>query len=248
MVSTGGFDTHSNQVNTTDTTIGGHANLLSGLSNSIKSFMDDLKAMQVDERVIGMTFSEFGRRIKSNSSLGTDHGSAAPVILFGKNIRPGIRGINPTIPYNITVNDNIPFQFDFRSIYASILKQWFCVKQDALQTILFRNFQNIPIAMNSACGSGVIESQYTDGSVLIMNYPNPFTDSTRISFLTQDGHTLVQVMDNQGRLLATLTDRIYNAGEFQINFNSNFLPPGVYYARLQNGSIQQVRAMLKVRQ
>lgn len=247
MVSTGGFDTHSNQVSATDTAVGAHANLMGGLSNSIKSFMDDLKAMQVDDRVIGMTFSEFGRRIKSNASMGTDHGAAAPVILFGKNIRPGVRGSSPIIPTNVTVNDNIPFQFDFRSIYASILNQWFCVKQDALQTILFRNFQNIPIAINAACGSGIIQSQHPDGSVLIMNYPNPFTDLTRITFITQGGHTLVQVMDNQGRLLATLTDRVYAAGEFQLNFNAGFLPPGVYYARLQNGSLQQVHAMLKVR-
>ncbi|RYY22147.1 MAG: DUF1501 domain-containing protein, partial [Chitinophagaceae bacterium] len=122
MVSTGGFDTHASQVNSTDTTTGTHAVLMQRVSDAIKAFMDDLKGLGVDDRVIGMTFSEFGRRVKSNSSLGTDHGAAAPVFVFGKNVRSGITGNNPAIPVTASVNDNIPFQYDFRSIYASILK------------------------------------------------------------------------------------------------------------------------------
>jgi uncharacterized protein (DUF1501 family) len=77
FVNLGGFDTHSNQVNTTDTTTGTHANLWKQISDAIKAFTDDLKAMGVSKRVVGMTYSEFGRRIKSNASGGTDHGAAA---------------------------------------------------------------------------------------------------------------------------------------------------------------------------
>lgn len=121
MVSYGGFDTHASQVNATDTTIGTHANLLTNVSNAIKAFQDDLQFLSIDDHVIGMTFSEFGRRIKSNASGGTDHGAAAPVFLFGKNVVRGVYGTNPAIPVNATVNDNIPFQYDFRSVYASIL-------------------------------------------------------------------------------------------------------------------------------
>jgi uncharacterized protein (DUF1501 family) len=66
MVSIGGFDTHSTQVNQTDTTTGTHANLMKLVSDAIKAFMDDLKFLGVQKRVYGMTFSEFGRRIKSN--------------------------------------------------------------------------------------------------------------------------------------------------------------------------------------
>ncbi|MEI8059789.1 MAG: DUF1501 domain-containing protein, partial [Ferruginibacter sp.] len=78
MVQYGSFDTHSLQTTTTDTTIGTHANLLKNVSDAIKAFQDDLKFLAIEERVVGMTFSEFGRRIKSNSSVGTDHGAAAP--------------------------------------------------------------------------------------------------------------------------------------------------------------------------
>ncbi len=248
MVSIGGFDNHSNQVNLLDTTTGMHASLMAKVSNAIKAFMDDIKTMGVDDRVIGMTFSEFGRRIKSNSSFGTDHGAAAPLFVFGKNVRPGVVGNNPVIPGSVSVNDNIPFQYDFRSIYASVLKQWFCVNSTDLQTIMLKNFQEIPLATNSACGTtGLEEIIRGSGEELIVNYPNPFVESTTITFRTKGGHTLIQVIDPLGRVIRTLTDKQYIQGTYTVSFDSMGLPLGVYYARLQNGSLQQVRAMLKTR-
>lgn len=248
MVNTGGFDTHSAQVNTLDTSTGVHAQLMRKVSDAIKSFMDDLKNMGVEDRVIGMTFSEFGRRIKSNSSLGTDHGAAAPLFVFGKNVRSGIVGVNPTIPGSSSVNDNIPFQYDFRSIYASLLKQWFCVDAANLNTIMLKNFQEIHLAINSACAStGIDDVLDTSGEQLIINYPNPFVESTRITFRTKGGHTLVHVIDSLGRVVKTLTDKVYAPGTYNVSFDSGGLPTGVYYARLQNGAIQQVRPMLKAR-
>jgi uncharacterized protein (DUF1501 family) len=86
MVTTGGFDTHAVQANSTDTATGTHATLLQRVSDAVKAFQDDLKFLGVEERVMGMTFSEFGRRIKSNASGGTDHGAAAPLFVFGKNV------------------------------------------------------------------------------------------------------------------------------------------------------------------
>ncbi|MEP7279869.1 MAG: DUF1501 domain-containing protein [Bacteroidota bacterium] len=248
MVSTGGFDTHSAQTINSDTTVGNHANLLLKVSDAIKSFMDDLKGLGVEDRVMGMTFSEFGRRIKSNSSIGTDHGAAAPVFVFGKNVRPGIVGSNPAVPSSVTVNDNIPFQYDFRSIYASLLNQWFCVKDTDLQTIMFKDFQNIPLCINAACGSTGIDDVYRNaGDQLIINYPNPFVETTKITFKTRGGHTLVHIIDTLGRSIKTLTDQEYTAGVYTVDFDGYGLPSGVYYTRLQNGVLQQVRPMLKVR-
>jgi uncharacterized protein (DUF1501 family) len=245
MVSYGGFDTHSLQVNPADTTIGTHANLLKNISDAIKAFQDDLKGLGVDDRVVGMTFSEFGRRIKSNSSGGTDHGAAAPMILFGKNVTNAVWGNSPALPANATVNDNIPMQYDFRSIYASLLENWLCVKNSDLQSIMLKNFQNIPLVNSSMCKN---VAPNTGGTNLITNYPNPFTSSTRITFITQGGHTLIQIMDTLGRVLSTPVDQDYpQAGTYSIPLDSGALPSGVYYARLQNGTIQQVRTMMKVR-
>ncbi|MGI8580745.1 MAG: DUF1501 domain-containing protein [Chitinophagaceae bacterium] len=245
MVSYGGFDNHSLQVNPADTTTGTHANLLRNVSDAIKAFQDDIKTLGVEERVVGMTFSEFGRRIKSNSSGGTDHGAAAPMILFGKNVTPAVWGTSPALPSNATVNDNIPMQYDFRSVYASLLENWLCVKNSDLQTIMLQNFQNIPL-VNSASCKNVVPN--TSGTNLLTNSPNPFSNSTTLTFKTEGGHTLIQIMDTLGRVISTPIDQVYpQAGTYTIPFNSGGLPSGVYYARLQNGIIQQVRTMMKVR-
>lgn len=248
MVSFGGFDTHATQVVSTNTSTGSHANLLNSVSSAIKAFMDDAKGLGIQDRVMGMTFSEFGRRIKSNASGGTDHGSAAPLFLFGKNVISGMTGNNPYIAPNVTVGENVPYQYDFRSVYASVLQQWFCVPDTVLQQVMLKNFQSLPLISNSNCVSNRPINNFSNESVLVFNYPNPFTASTNITFKTKGGHTLVQIMDTSGHLVKVLVERIYpDAGTHKISFDSSYLQPGVYYVRLQNGEVQQVKAMLKVR-
>jgi uncharacterized protein (DUF1501 family) len=119
-VSIDGFDTHGNQLTT-------QAALLGEMSNAIKTFQDDLTAMSLEDRVLGMTFSEFGRRIMSNGSAGTDHGSAAPMFLFGKKVNPTIIGSNPLLPATPTGSSQVAMQYDYRAVYQSILQGWFCM-------------------------------------------------------------------------------------------------------------------------
>lgn len=243
MVSYGGFDTHFNQADSTDTSIGSHANLLKNVSEAIKAFQDDLKFLSIEDRVIGMTFSEFGRRVKSNASGGTDHGAAAPMFVFGKNILPGVLGDTPNIPVKATDNDNVPFQYDFRSVYASILTHWLCVKEADLQQVLLKNFQLLPIVNSATCK---VVNPNQSGSLLISNYPNPFTNSTTVQFTTAGGHTLVQIMDVMGRVIKVLVDIEYPApGNYRVPFETANLAAGVYYARFQNLTVQQVHTMVK---
>ena len=244
MVSYGSFDTHSLQTSTTDPTIGSHANLLKNVSDAIKAFQDDLKFLGVEERVVGMTFSEFGRRIKSNSSTGTDHGAAAPMFLFGKNVIPKLWGDNPTIPANVNVNDNIPMQYDFRSVYASLLENWLCVQHADLQQIMLKDFQNLALVNNADC---IPIPPISAGKSYLEIWGTPFTQSTKIVYKTDGGHTLLQIFDTMGRLIITPVDADLAAGSYNYTYNSGPLPTGVYYARLQNGAIQQVKAMIKVR-
>jgi hypothetical protein len=191
-----------------------------------------------------MTFSEFGRRIKSNSSVGTDHGAAAPVFLFGKNVVPAVLGSNPAIPANVTVNDNIPMQYDFRSVYASLLENWLCVKNADLQQIMLKNFQSLNIINSAACK---IVNPNTSGNSYLEIWGSPFTQSTIIKYKTDGGHTLLQIFDTMGRLVKAPIDAELSAGAYTYNFDSGALPAGVYYARLQNGATQQVKAMVKLR-
>ncbi len=146
MVNIGGFDTHSKQTEDADKTTGNHANLLKKVSEAIGAFMDDLAILQVQDKVMGMTFSEFGRRIKSNASGGTDHGAAAPLFYFGHKVKGGIFGDNPQIPASATVNDNVPMQHDFRSVYSSILQHWFGMQASDVATVLPGNFPDLAIA------------------------------------------------------------------------------------------------------
>ncbi len=139
LVRLGGFDTHADQVTSYDRTMGVHSALLYHLCSSIRAFQNDLKARGVDHKVLTMTTSEFGRRIASNGSFGTDHGVAAPIMLFGSGVIPGVVGNNPTL----RERGNVEMEFDYRQVYNSILKNWFEVDQDKINDVILRgNFND----------------------------------------------------------------------------------------------------------
>jgi uncharacterized protein (DUF1501 family) len=114
-VSIGNFDTHATQANE-------HANLLRQLSDAVTAFYKDLAARGHRERLLIMTFSEFGRRAKENGSRGTDHGSAAPMFLIGGKVVPGVVGDHPSLEK--LEMGNLKHHTDFRQVYAAVLDQW----------------------------------------------------------------------------------------------------------------------------
>jgi uncharacterized protein (DUF1501 family) len=242
LVSFGGFDTHSSQVVTTDTSTGSHANLLKSVSDAIKAFQDDLKFLGIEDRVMGMTFSEFGRRILSNGSNGTDHGAAAPLFIFGSKVNPGVLGKTPLIPTTANVSDNIPYQYDFRSIYASLLSNWLCVNSATLNKVMLKNFQDLPLTKLGTCS---VLNPVGNTEQYVNIYPNPFHGNISIQFKTEGGHTLLQIMDGSGRLIKVITEGNFDKGTYKASFDGNFLPAGVYYIRLQNQLIQEVKSAIK---
>lgn len=113
-VSLDGFDTHANQRQT-------HANLMTELSESVTAFVSDLATRGHLDRTTVLMFSEFGRRVKENASLGTDHGAAAPLFLAGGGLRkPGVVGKHPSLA-DLDREGDLKFHTDFRSVYAAIL-------------------------------------------------------------------------------------------------------------------------------
>ncbi len=176
-------DTHEDQVLASDKKLGKQAVNLSILSKAIGAFQEDLKIIGKTDKVTGMTFSEFGRRIKSNGSLGTDHGSGAPVIFFGAALNTGSRnvkgtahpisgmiGTSPILPTNATVNDQVPMQFDFKQIYSSIMQDWLCMSEQQATAVLGGTFEKLPIFKT---GIDVLVDAGSDDFVTI--YPNPVT-------------------------------------------------------------------------
>ena len=246
-VSMGGFDTHKRQVNASDTTTGAHAQLMKNLSTAIAAFQNDLQLMQLEDRVMGMTYSEFGRRIKSNASLGTDHGAAAPLIMFGKNAKKGILGNSPDIPADIQVVNNIPFLYDYRSVYASVLEQWFCVKQPALNDILLKNYQSLPL-ITGPCGvpDDIDDTNNNANDLVFKMWPSPYTINATIQFSTKGGHTMIQQINALGQVIKVITSQEYAAGTYNIDIYNDGLPPGAYFMRLQNGSLQKVITVMKM--
>jgi uncharacterized protein (DUF1501 family) len=116
-LSQGGYDTHTNQA-------GAHERLLRELGSAVKAFTDDLKAQGNADRVLLMTFSEFGRRVKQNANGGTDHGAAAPLFLVGPRLKAGLLGQFPSLAPADLHNGDPKYTVDFRSIYAGLLQSW----------------------------------------------------------------------------------------------------------------------------
>jgi uncharacterized protein (DUF1501 family) len=110
-----GFDTHANQQ-------ANHGNLLKEVSDAMTAFYRDLAARGHKDRLLLMTFSEFGRRAQENGSRGTDHGSAAPMLLVGGKVKPGVVGAHPSLTK--LEMGNLKHHTDFRQVYAAVLERW----------------------------------------------------------------------------------------------------------------------------
>jgi uncharacterized protein (DUF1501 family) len=132
-VSLENFDTHANQANA-------HASLLGELSAAMAAFYKDMAARGHKDRLLMMTFSEFGRRAKENGSKGTDHGSAAPMFLVGGKVKPGVVGAHPNLTQ--LEDGNLKHHTDFRQVYAAILDGWLGV---ASKEVVGDGFRSVEI-------------------------------------------------------------------------------------------------------
>jgi len=134
-VSQGGYDTHTNQLGT-------QQRLLKDLGDSLKSFVADQKSQGNMQRVLVMTFSEFGRRVAENANGGTDHGAAAPMFVVGNTVKAGLLGRYPSLASADLFQGDIRYNVDFRSVYAGVLEDWL---KTPSAPILGRQFDTLKI-------------------------------------------------------------------------------------------------------
>jgi len=120
----GGFDTHGSQLYK-------HPKLLDQLAESLGAFSRAMKSAGLWDRVLVMTYAEFGRRPHENASGGTDHGTAAPHFLLGGRVRGGFYGEQP--PLDRLQAKNLARRLDFREIYAAVARDWWGLKADFLK-------------------------------------------------------------------------------------------------------------------
>jgi uncharacterized protein (DUF1501 family) len=131
--SQGGYDTHAGQSNA-------HDRLMGQLNDALAAFVSDLKQQGNFDRVLLMTFSEFGRRVAENANDGTDHGAAAPMFVIGGKVKPGLYGKYSSL--SDLDHGDLKFNTDFRSVYGTVLEYWLGTPS---QVVLGRKFSNLPI-------------------------------------------------------------------------------------------------------
>ena len=174
MVKLAGFDTHFGQNQAENDILGDHNDLLTKLSSAITAFMSDLSAMNLKNDVVGLTYSEFGRKAAENGSLGTDHGEIAPMFVFGAPVKGGVSGLNPNLN---EANENNGYQiqtvqFDYRDTLGTLLQDYLGADNLALDATFFNNTLNQSFSETKI--NDLIKSEF---SVATNCYSNTLTNN-----------------------------------------------------------------------
>jgi len=133
-VSLAGFDTHSDQRQE-------HANLLAQLGSAVELFFSELDEDN-QQRVLLMTYSEFGRRVHENGSKGTDHGAAGCMFVAGPSVKSGLLGEHPSLAADKLDSGDLAYGLDFRHVYATLLDRWLDCDSRA---VLMDKFEHVPL-------------------------------------------------------------------------------------------------------
>lgn len=240
----GGFDTHGEQVEEYNSTLGLHASLLYHLSSAVKAFYDDLASLGIDHKVLAITFTEFGRRAFSNASYGTDHGTSTPVFIFGNGLNAGIYGENPDLSEDGLHRGNLVYNIDYRQIYTSIVQDWFQASNDSLIQTGFDEWVDKKLPLLTT--SNIDPSVQPEGQGLLI-YPNPVTDRLNLYFhLDRRKAYNVGIYNTEGKLVR----KEQGNGVFGRNAQSidlMGLPDGIYIINMDSGRTKLSSRFLKIR-
>ncbi|MBL7871846.1 MAG: DUF1501 domain-containing protein [Cyclobacteriaceae bacterium] len=254
LVKMGGFDTHAEQVESYDPTMGQHAALMYHIASAMKAFQEDLKARGLEDRVLTVTTSEFGRRVRANGSYGTDHGTGAPVMIFGKGVQPGVVGVVPDLN-----KQNVEMQYDYRQVYANLLRDWMLVDENKINNdIFFKDFLNgpkedgtgnyEPIPLATQVISGVSEGFINNRFSLENCHPNPANEFTFINFKINNTNLVDLILkDNQGRTLKYILHEERAEGSHSVRVDVTDLPTGIYFYSLKTGFFQDTKKLIVTR-
>lgn len=238
VVEVGGFDTHSNQIDSQNVTEGVHAVLWDKISNAVSAFQEDLHALGLNERVIGMTFSEFGRQIAQNGSNGTDHGEAACMFLFGSCLTNQVIGTNPVISDVVVNGDALPLEIDYRDVYSSILRDWFGIPEIDIESN-FEDYGGITYYdVIDPCA--VIGLEDHEKSPLNVNvYPNPATEDLFVELYVPSGNKTFTMVDLKGNLVGQFERNVPTTGVHKLILPTSQLSAGAYFLRIQGREIDR---------
>lgn len=243
IVNLGGFDTHANQVQIGEPEVGAHATLLKSVSDAVAAFMADCKGLGINERVVGMTFSEFGRQIRANNSYGTDHGTAAPLMVFGDCVNQNVFGANPEITNNVAAQEGVPMQYDFRSVYASILIDWLGAPESDVRNVLYNDFQKIPFIKDCSTPSSIAESESIIEAVLS---PNPCNEFIKLTFENKGKHVHISLLNALGAQLDIPVNKTLAKEKHELAIPMYQYAAGSYFVRIAIDNTVRTLKFIKI--
>jgi uncharacterized protein (DUF1501 family) len=252
LVKIGGFDTHAEQVESYNPTMGSHAALLYHISSAMKSFQEDLRGRGLEDRVLTVSTSEFGRRVHSNGSFGTDHGTGGPIFIFGKGVQPGVVGKVPDLTKN-----NVEMQYDYRLVYGNIMRDWMLAgdpqadqKLDEIFPGLMsvgvggdpsNPFVELPLASQVITGT---DEFISDRFALENCFPNPAKEKTTMHFrVNRASHIAIELMDINGKPVRMLVEGDFEPGEHKVETDLTGLSNGTYIYQLKSGFFQSAKKL-----
>jgi len=239
----GSFDTHSGQVDSGASAVGTHADLLKELADAVKYFFDDLKALGIDDQVNACTFSEFGRCARENGSFGTDHGTLAPMYLFGKNIKAGVFGTNVDLS-NLTNDGQLQgVQHDYRRVFATLLQDWLGASPFIMEQTMFDCYVKLPAIDPAAvvdpdCYWGAVsatqDAYQVDRRLTI--FPNPASVSAEVSYRSETAFEARLTLHSLGGSLVSATTVQVLPGNNLFYLDVISIPAAIYFVRLEQKS------------
>jgi uncharacterized protein (DUF1501 family) len=240
LVTLDGFDTHAEQPDA-------HQALLTDLAHGLSSFYSDLTPAGRDSDVLCMTISEFGRRVEQNSSEGTDHGAAAPVMLFGAGLNGnGFVGEHPSLT-DLDNAGNMVFDIDYRQPYVTVLEQWLCIEGQAVDNALLGvHHQRLQLGLE--CISSV--SEQTRHEFIHKPLYMPDGEVVIEYVLESPRHIQIQLMNIMGQQIADISNRFMPAGTHRVAIRANVgqqLASGQYIYRIIAGNEAHSRSVILTR-
>ena len=215
MVKLGGFDTHFSQIQSENDITGRHTELLTELDGAISQFMEDVQSQGFQDDVVGLTFSEFGRKAKENGNLGTDHGEIAPMLVFGTPVNGGVSGVNVDLT-EASEDNNWQIQtylYDYRQTIGTLLQDYLGADDQAIDVTFFDHTNNESFSDNKIDELirpefSVAENCYTNTlandeaiSKLFSVSPNPFNNTIVIGGYNYSGDIEYKIYDLNSRLI-----------------------------------------------
>lgn len=259
MVRISGFDTHNAQVQGEGDVTGKHFDLLTKISEGINAFFKDLKQQNLSEDVVGLTFSEFGRKAAENGNFGTDHGQIAPMFVFGEPISGGVSGINPDLS-EATGDNNYQLktvQHDYRQTIGTLLQDFIGASDSIIDETFFNHsinesFTKLKInelvkdsfIISENCRNGIDDTVETPSDEKEWQvFPNPFRDTIYLSNIEDQNEVEYEIFSFSG---VFIQHKKVTMNDDKLPLSLKNLSSGAYLLKIKVGDKKETHKIIKI--